>query len=104
MEEDVYTRYRPAWIAILRRQSFAKALRYIVVAALVLSALDLVPRPPLQLLALVLAVVSVGTQVLIRCPRCHAAWPLGSDDDGQRKPCARCGLRWGQEDDVPNVD
>lgn len=98
--EESYTRYRPAWIAIFRRQSVAKALRYAVLAALLLSLLGLAPRPPMQLLALGLALISLATHLAIRCPRCRAWWPLGSDDDGQRKPCSKCGLRWGQEDEL----
>lgn len=100
--DDAYTQYRAAWIAILRQQSFAKALRYAAVAAFSLSLFGLIPRPPTQLLALGIVLVSLAAQVVIRCPRCRAWWPLGSDDDGQRKPCARCGLRWGQEDELPD--
>jgi hypothetical protein len=101
--EDAYSRYRPAWIAVFRQQAIAKALRYAVLAAVLFSLLGLVPRPPMQFLALTLALVSLAAHVVIRCPRCRAWWPLGSDDDGQRKPCARCGLRWGQEDELPEA-
>ncbi|MES1182781.1 MAG: hypothetical protein ABUL60_03145 [Myxococcales bacterium] len=100
---DDYTRYRAAWIAIFRRQAVAKALRLAVLVAVVLSLLHLVPRAALGLLALGLALISLATQLLIRCPRCRAWWPLGSDDDGQRNPCAQCGLRWGQEDELPDA-
>lgn len=100
---DVYTRYRAAWIAVFRRQAVAKALRLAVLVAVLLSLLHLVPRPLLGALTLALAFISLATQLLIRCPRCRAWWPLGSNDDGQRKPCARCGLRWGQEDELPDA-
>ena len=101
--EDPYTRYRAAWIAVFRQQAIAKALRYAVLAAVLLSLVGLVPRPPAQFLALGLALVSLAAHMVIRCPRCRAWWPLGSDDDGQRKPCAQCGLRWGQEDELPGA-
>ena len=101
--EPDYTRYRPAWIAIYRRQSVAKALRYAALGVLVISWLGLVPKPPTRLTALVLALASLAAHIVIRCPRCGAWWRLGSDDDGQRKPCKRCGLRWGQEDEAPDV-
>jgi len=101
--EDAYTRYRAAWIAVFRQQAIAKALRYAVLAAVLSSLLGLVPRLPTQFLALTLALVSLAAQLMIRCPRCRAWWPLGSDDAGQRKPCAQCGLRWGQEDELPEA-
>ncbi len=102
-EEHVYTKYRASWVAILRRQSLAKALRYAVFGALALSLWGFVPRPPMNVLVLALALVSVATQIAIRCPRCRAWWPLGTDDDGRRKPCKRCHLRWGQEDELPET-
>lgn len=98
--EDAYTRYRAAWVAIFRQQSIAKALRYAVLAAVLLSFLGVVPRLSMQLVAFALALVALCAQLVIRCPRCDAWWPLGSDDDGQRRPCARCGLHWGQEDEL----
>ena len=102
-DEHVYTRYRVAWIAILRRQSIAKALRFAVFGALALSLLGVAPRPPMNLLVLALTLVSLATQIVILCPRCRAWWPLGTDDDGRRKPCARCRLGWGQEDELPET-
>jgi len=99
--EHAYTRYRPSWIAIFRQKSIATAFRYAVFAAIALSLLGVVPRPPTQFLALALALISLAAHIVIRCPRCRAWWPLGSEDDGQRKPCAQCGLRWGQEDESP---
>lgn len=101
--ESDYTRYRPAWVAIFRQQSIAKALHFAFFGALGLSLLGLVPRPPARGVALFLLLVSIAAHVVIRCPRCRAWWRLGTDDDGQRKPCARCGLRWGQEDETPEV-
>jgi hypothetical protein len=102
-DEHVHTKYRAAWVAILRWQSIARALRYAAFGTFALSLLDLVPRPPVSFLALVLTLVSVATQIAIRCPRCRAWWPLGTDDDGRRKPCKRCQLRWGQEDELPET-
>jgi hypothetical protein len=93
--------YRAAWIRVFRQFSFATGLRYAVVAALVASAFGFVPRAPLRFAALAMAAVSLITQIMIRCPRCHARWPLSSDDDGRRKPCKQCGLRWGQEEEDP---
>jgi hypothetical protein len=95
------TPYRAAWVSIHRQFAIANALRYGVVVAVLASLLGLVPRAPLHFAALTIAAVSLLAQIMIRCPRCRARWPLGSDDDGQRKPCKQCGLRWGQEEEDP---
>lgn len=91
--------YRAAWIGIVRQLTIATALRFAVAAALLASFFGLVPHAPLRFAALAMAAVSLIAQIMIRCPRCRARWPLGSDDDGQRKPCKQCRLRWGQEEE-----
>lgn len=93
--------YRAAWVGIHRQFATATALRYGVVAALLASLLGVVPRAPLRFVALAIAAVSLLAQIMIRCPRCRALWPLRSDDDGRRKPCKQCRLRWGQEEEDP---
>ncbi len=97
---DMETRYRAAWIAILRRLTIAKILRYAAAAAFVASLLNLLTRGVALTLLVATALMSIATQLLIRCPRCGAWWPAGSGDDGQRKPCKKCNLHWGQEDDL----
>lgn len=98
-----YTKYRSAWIAILRRQTLARALRYAAFAAILASLFGLGPRLSTRLLGFTCALVSLAAHIVIQCPRCRAWWPLGSDDDGQRNPCRTCGLRWGQEDESGHV-
>ena len=93
--------YRAAWVGVYREFSFATSLRYVLGASVLGSAFPSGQRAPLHFVALASGVASLAAQLLIRCPRCHARWPWGSDDDGQRKPCKQCQLRWGQEEDDP---
>jgi hypothetical protein len=91
--------YREAWIGVYRQFSVGTSLRYVLVASLLGSAVPSGQRVPLHWAALASGLASLAAQILISCPRCHARWPWGSDDDGHRKPCKQCGLRWGQEED-----
>ena len=91
--------YRAAWVGIVRQFAIARTLRYLVLAGLFASFFGFVPRALLHFGVPASLLVSLGAQILVRCPRCHALWPFGSDDDGQRKPCKQCRLRWGQEEE-----
>jgi hypothetical protein len=102
--EEFDAPYRLGWVGIVRQLSIATALRYAVPAALLVSLVAPLARAPLRGLAVLLGGAALGAQILIRCPRCRALWPSSSDSDGQRKPCARCKLRWGQEDNLPDPE
>ena len=102
--EEVEAPYRPAWVGIVRQLSIATALQYAIAGAFLISLLVPIPRSPLRGLVLIVGLASIVARILIRCPRCRARWPSSSDADGLRKPCASCGLRWGQEDNLPDGD
>ena len=91
--------YRAAWLRIFRQFSVAGALRYPVLAAAVASLMGWLPHPSVRLFIVGGLLAAMAARILISCPRCHARWPMGTDDGGQRRPCARCGLRWGQEEE-----
>jgi len=96
--------YRAAWVRIVRQLTIANVLQYAVVAAFLVSFAVPVIKGPLRSISIVVILVSLAARIVIRCPRCRALWPSGSDAEGQRKPCSRCALRWGQEDNLPDAD
>lgn len=96
--------YRAAWVRIVRQLTIANVLQYAVVAAFLVSFAVPVIKGPLRSISIAVILVSLAARIVIRCPRCRALWPSGSDAEGQRKPCSRCALRWGQEDNLPDAD
>jgi len=94
---------RRAWVRIVRQLQFATALSFAVAAAAMMSLFGGLSWSPLRWVTIVTLLLSLAARILIRCPRCRALWPSGSDADGLRKRCSRCGLRWGQEDNLPDT-
>lgn len=93
--------YRAAWVRVFRQFSLAGVLRIPVFVALFASFWDWLPYGSLRPVIWGGLLLSMAARILIFCPRCKARWPIGTDDDGRRKPCAKCGLRWGQEEEDP---
>jgi hypothetical protein len=95
--------YRAAWVRVFRQFSFARLVHIPVVVALLASFWDRFPYASLRPVLWGGLLLSMAARILIFCPRCKALWPISTDDDGRRKPCKRCGLRWGQEEEDPSA-